>query len=288
MRAKNILETIGKTPLVKLNKIYTNSDVEIWLKLEKLNPGGSIKDRVALQMIIDAEKQGELKEKMTILEASSGNTGVGLAMVAAIKGYSVHIVVSSNISEQKKKLMKKFGAKIIEDKNAKDTADAIKIAKEMLKKEKDKYWYANQHENESNPKSHKETFREIIGDIPNLTHVVAGAGTLGTLLGLGKRLKQYNSNIDIVAVFPKESESISGLRRRGEKIPFWDEKNVDIIYHVSSREVKEVVDKVAKGEGLLIGDSGAAAISASLKLARKVSNARIVTIIPDGGERYFD
>ena len=220
MLYNSILDTIGHTPTVLLKNFSPNPAVKIYAKLEGQNPGGSVKDRIALQMIEDAEKSGELTHDKAILESTSGNTGIGLAFVATVKGYRVVLTMSAAMSEERKKVLRAFGAELIETDPAKGTAGAIDKAHEMHAAEPTKYWLSNQHNTTSNPKAHYEhTALEILEDVPGVTHFVAGMGTYGTISGVSRRFRELGRKIEIVAVEPVLGQPIQGLRNMNEANP---------------------------------------------------------------------
>jgi S-sulfo-L-cysteine synthase (O-acetyl-L-serine-dependent) len=284
----SVLEMIGNTPIIKLNKI--NKNVNIYAKFEGNNPGGSIKDRIALKMIESAEKEGKLKKNQILLEATSGNTGIGLAMIAAIKGYKIILTMSKAVSEERKKILRAYGAKIIETNPDEGTDGAIRKAKELFNKNKKKYFLVDQYNNINNPLAHYHgTANEIIEQIPNITHFISTLGTSGTLIGVSKRLKEYNSKIKIIAVEPVKGHKIQGLKNMDEAI-------VPGIYNVNAYDKKIMINDenafstarlIAKNEGLLVGMSSGAAMYVALNEAKKINKGNIVVIFPDRGEKYL-
>jgi len=213
MKYQNILETIGNTPIVELKKYSPNSKIKILAKLEGNNPGGSVKDRIALFMINQAEKDSLLDKNETIIEATSGNTGIGLAMIAAIKGYSFLAVMPESASIERRKLMKAYGAKIHLTDGIKGTNYAIEVANRMVRKNPEKYIMLDQFNNQANVQAHYQTTgREIIRQVPDISHFVAGMGTGGTLMGVGQKLKEFNSKIQVIGVEPIAGSKIQGLR----------------------------------------------------------------------------
>lgn len=284
-----VLGLIGKTPIVRLNKINkTNS--EIWLKLEGNNPGGSIKDRIAKYMIMDAEERGILKKGGTIIEATSGNTGIGLAMIGAIKGYNVILVMPENVSEERKKILRAYGAKIILTPKERGTDGAIEKARELARENKD-YVYLDQFNNPANVRAHYETtgveiWNQTYGKI---TAFVAGIGTGGTIMGVAKRLKEYNQKIKIIGVEPVLGHKIQGLKSMKESyIPsIYDVSKIDEIILVNDEQAFQTARELAKKEGLLLGMSTGAAVYGALEFAKRSDKEVIVAISPDNGMKYL-
>ena len=281
----NILNFIGRTPLVKIENIFA--------KLEGFNPTGSIKDRLALAMIEKAEKDGILTQGKTIIEPTSGNTGISLAMVGAIKGYKVKVVISENISETKKKMLKIFGAEIILVKESDWRDNAIKFTKELAKR--DNLILLNQYENEASVDTHYETTaKEILDQFDEkcsrqIDFFVTGIGTGGTITGIGRRLKEKFPNIKIIGVQPKLGENIEGLKslKEGYTPPILDLKIIDKIVEVDEKDAIETAKKLAEIEGIFAGHSSGAAMFVAQKIAQKIPQSNIVTTFPDRGEKYL-
>ncbi len=287
----NLLELIGMTPLVRINRLNQNKNVCILAKLESFNPGGSIKDRPARQMIEDAEKKGELTKSKIILEATSGNTGIGLAMVAAVKGYRIMLVMSEGVSEERKKTLIALGAELKFTPARLSTDGAIEFVYNLIRKEPDKYWLADQYNNESNWKAHyygtaMEIWEQTEG---KLDAVVASMGTTGTLMGLSRRLKELNPDIQIIGMEPYLGHKIQGLKNMKESyIPeIYDRKRADRIIRIEDDEAFHISRLLARKEGIFVGMSSGAAMAAALKLAGEMSEGTIVAILPDGGDRYL-
>ncbi len=291
----HIHELIGDTPIVKLN-CFKEIDTDIYVKLEWFNPGGSVKDRIALNMIEAAEKAGQLQPGDTIIEPTSGNTGIGLAMVAASKGYKVIITMPDTLSIERQKLLKAYGAELI----LTDGTYGMKRAIETAKTLSDKYGYfmPMQFENKHNPEIHeKTTAQEIITEFENLDACVVGIGTGGTITGVGKMLKRQYTDIKIVAVEPVDSAVLSGNEGGKHKIQgigagfipsILNTEIYDQIITISNEEAFEMARFLAKKEGLLVGISTGANVAASLKLARTSLNLnKILTFSPSNGERYL-
>ncbi len=289
MLYQNILETIGNTPLIKI-KNAENPNVNIYIKLEGQNPGGSVKDRIALNMIETAEKSGELTKEKIIFEPTSGNTGIGLAMVAAQKGYKIILTMSRGVTKERKKILKALGAKIILTNQEEGTDGAILKAKKIIEQNPHKYWMPNQFENPANPEIHyKKTAEEIIKDMPQITHFIAGLGTSGTIVGISKKLKEYNKDIQIIAIEPILGHKIQGLKNMKESIvpKIYDESAFDVKIQLEDKLIKQSVREIAKTEGLLLGMSSGAGLYAAKKISKKIKSGNIVIISPDRGEKYL-
>jgi cysteine synthase A len=294
----NILETIGNTPLVKLAKISKQVKATIFGKLEFFNPGSSVKDRPAYNMIIEAEKQGIINKDSIIVETTSGNTGIGLALVCAVKGYNLRIYMPESASEERRKIMKAFGAKLTLTPKEDGMSGALEQAKEYVEKTENAF-LINQFTNEANPAIHKQTTaNEIWDDLDGKIDVfIACVGTGGTITGAGEKLKQLNPNIHIIAVEPKNSPVLSGGEPGKHKIEGMgpgfipDVLNTEIydeIIPILEEEAYGMSRELAKVEGIFAGKSAGAALAAALKYAKKTQKEEnIVIIIPDTGERYL-
>jgi S-sulfo-L-cysteine synthase (O-acetyl-L-serine-dependent) len=290
-RDKTVLDLIGNTPIVRINKLNQNTKVRIFAKLEGKNPGGSIKDRIALKMIEAAEKDGELTRDKTILEPTSGNTGIGLAMVAAVKGYKIKVVMPESASIERRKMLKAFGAEIILTDEQNGTDGAIKKAREIALKNNDNYFMPNQFANKNNILAHYETTcQEIIRQMNGKIDVfVAGMGTTGTLMGIGARLKKFNPKIRIIGVEPVIGHKVQGLKNMTEAfIPeIYDSTLLDEKINVNDEDSFMTARKLAREEGILAGMSSGAAMFAAIQTAAKMKRGSIVVIFPDGGEKYL-
>jgi len=288
---KNILDLIGNTPLVPINSINPNKKVKILAKLECFNPGGSVKDRPALQMIEDAEKSGDLTKNKIILEATSGNTGIGLAMVAAVKGYKIMLVMSESVSEERKKILRAMGAELKFTPAHMSTDGAIEFAYELIRKEPEDYWLADQFNNESNWKAHYNTTAMEIWEQTGgkVDAVVASLGTTGTLMGLSRRLKELNRKIEIVGMEPYLGHKIQGLKNMKESYApgIYDKNRADRIIRVDDDESYETARLLAKKEGIFVGMSSGATMATAIRMAKEMKNGTIVAILADGGERYL-
>lgn len=297
MKYNNILETIGKTPLVKINHIF-GSEYNVWMKMEKFNPGGSIKDRIALAMIEKAEKEGKINSETTIIEPTSGNTGVGLAMVCAVKGYKLVLVMPESMSVERRKLMSSYGAQFVLTPRAEGTSGAVKKATEMVS-EIENAWMPQQFENQANPDIHVQTTAaEILNDFPEgFDFLITGVGTGGHISGVSKVLKEKNSNMKSFAVEPTASPVIAGgnpgphpLQGIGAGfIPKTLATDLlDGTIDVEKEEAFEFTQRLAKEEGILAGISTGASLAAiSKNLSEIPKGSNILTFNYDTGERYW-
>lgn len=296
--AENILELIGQTPIVKLNRIVGKSDADIYLKLEYFNPGGSVKDRIAWSMITEAEKRGELKPGDTILEPTSGNTGIGLAMVAAAKGYRTILVMPDTMSVERRNLLKAYGAELVLTPGAEGMKGAIAKAEE-LKKENPDYFVPKQFSNPDNVKVHYETTaQEVVEQLGGkLDAFVAGIGTGGTITGVGRLLKEKYPETEIIAVEPSASPVLAGGKPSPHKIQgigagfipdILDTEIYNEVIGIENEEAFEWARKLAKEEGILGGISSGAAVAAAMKVARRLGDGKnVLAVIPSNGERYL-
>ncbi len=290
-RYENILDMIGNTPLVEIAKLNPNKNVKIFAKLESCNPGGSIKDRAALFMIEKALDRGELTGDKTILEATSGNTGIGLALVAAAMGFNITLVLSESASEERKKILRALGAELVMTPAHLGTDGAIELVYEMLREHPDKYFVPDQHNNEDNILAHYYgTAEEIWQQTGNkVTMVVASLGTSGTAMGVSRRLKEYNEDIRIVGVEPYLRHKIQGLKNMKESYRpgIFDTSRLDEKVNILDDDAFEMARRLAREEGIMAGMSSGAAMHVALEKARKMAGGLIVVIFPDGGERYL-
>lgn len=293
----NIVELIGNTPVVKLNSFKDENIADIYVKLEKYNIGGSVKDRAALGMIEVAEKEGKLKPGSVIIEPTSGNTGISLAMIGRTKGYKVVITMPETMSVERRNILKAFGAELILTEGAKGMKGAIEEA-ERLASENSNYFLPQQFNNYANPQKHYDTTaEEILVDFPSLDAFVVGVGTSGTIVGVGKKLKEKLSDVKIIAVEPEASAVLSGgapgkhvIQGIGAGfIPgVYDGDIVDEIIQISNEKSFEFGNRMSKEEGLFLGISSGAAIAAAYEVAKRLGKGKIVlTISPDGGEKYL-
>ena len=287
---KNILQLIGNTPLVKINRLNPNKKVELYAKLEFFNPGSSVKDRTALSMIEGAEKRKELTKNKIILEATSGNTGIGLALVCAVKGYKLLLTMPESVSIERRKILKALGAEILLTPAKNATDGAIEKAYEMARKNK-KYWLTDQFNNPDNWQAHyygtaEEIWQDTHGKI---THFVGSMGTTGTLMGVSKRLKEYNPKIQIIGVEPFLGHKIQGLKNMKEayKPGIYDKNRLDKKINVRDEDAYEMARKIAKEEGIFAGMSSGAAMFGTLQVIKDLKKGLAVVLFPDGGERYL-
>ena len=287
----SILDTIGSTPMVRINKINPNPAVELYAKIEGFNPTGSIKDRIALKMIEQAESEGVLTKDKIIIEATSGNTGIGLAMIGAVKGYKVQIVMSSAVSVERQKMIKAFGSEIILTAPELGTDGAIIKTKELISAEPGKYFNPNQFSNEYNKLTHYKTTAEEIWEQTEgrVTHFVSALGTSGTLMGVGMMLKERNPAIKIIEAQPVKGHYIQGLKNLSEAIvpEIYNIKEIDESILIDTEEAYEMVRRIVLDEGIFVGMSSGAAMLAAVKVCAKLSNGIVVVILPDRGEKYL-
>ncbi|EAX81652.1 cysteine synthases family protein [Trichomonas vaginalis G3] len=287
----NILETIGNTPLVRINHLNPNPKVQMYAKLEGFNPTGSVKDRIALKMIEQAKAEGKLQPGSTIIEATSGNTGIGLAMIGRVKGYNVIIVMSEGVSIERRKMIKAFGADIILTDKKLGTDGAIRKVAELVKENPGKYFNPNQFSNEYNKIAHYKTTAEEIWSQTNgtVTHFVAAVGTSGTLMGVGKNLREKNPNVKIVEAQPTKGHYIQGLKSMEEAIvpAIYQADKIDEHILIESEEAFAKAREIVAKEGIFIGMSSGAAMLAAQKLAEKLDSGVIVVLFADRGEKYL-
>ena len=291
-----ILELVGKTPVLKVNSLVEENSAEVYVKLEKFNPGGSVKDRAALGMIEKAEKEGLLKPGVTIVEPTSGNTGIGLAMIGKLKGYKVIIIMPETMSKERRDLIKAYGAELVLTEGSKGMKGAIEKALEYEKQ--GGYFIPQQFENIANPEKHYATpAEEIFEDINDLDYFISGVGTGGTVTGVGKNLKEKISGLKVVAVEPSKSPVLSGGNPGAHKIQGigagfvpgnYDSSIIDEVVQVTDEDAFKTAKDFAAQEGVLIGISSGAAVFAAIELAKKVGKGKkILAIAPDGGEKYI-
>lgn len=287
----NILDTIGNTPLVKISSMNKNPNVQLYAKFEGANPTGSIKDRIALKMIEAAEADKQLTKGKTIIEATSGNTGIGLAMIGRIKNYPVQIVMSGAVSVERQKMIKAFGAEVILTDPSKGTDGAILEAKRLVAENPDKYFNPNQFSNINNKLSHYSTTAEEIWKQSGgkVTHFVSALGTSGTLMGVGMGLKEKNPAIKIVEAHPVKGHYIQGLKSMEEAIvpELYDPSQIDISVKVESKAAFEMARRVVQEEGIFVGMSSGAAMLAALTIIEELDSGMVVVIFPDRGEKYL-
>ncbi len=289
VKYESILELIGNTPLVGIHALSPNPAVRIYAKLEGQNPGGSSKDRIARKMVDLAERDGVLKPGATILEPSSGNTGIGLALVAKLRGYGLRIVMPDNVSVERRQLLEIFGAEVTLSPGPEGSNGAIRRAQEIAAAEPN-YAFLYQYGNPANPLAHYEaTGPEIWRDCPEVDAFVAGLGTSGTLMGVGRYLKEQNSKIQVVAVEPPAGELVQGLRSLDDGFvpPIFDPTVLDRKTIVRNRESIEWTRRLLNECGVFAGISSGAAVAGAVKVAAQMESGTVVTLLPDGGWKYL-
>ncbi len=288
---ENILQTIGNTPLLRINNLHPNKNVTICAKIEGSNPTGSIKDRIALKMIQQAEAEGTLVKGKTIIEPTSGNTGIGLAMIGVVKGYDVEIVMSSAVSSERIKMIESFGAKVTLTDAELGTDGAITRARELIEANPDKYFMPDQFSNRYNKMAHYKTTGEEIWKQTNgrIDYFVSSIGTSGTIMGVGKALRENNPKIKIVCAHPVKGHYIQGLKNMEEAIvpSIYDPSAIDETIMVETDEAFEMTRHIVRQEGIFVGMSSGAAMYAAIKIAEKIESGVIVVIFPDRGEKYL-
>ncbi|MBE6328692.1 MAG: cysteine synthase family protein [Paludibacteraceae bacterium] len=291
MISNNILETIGKTPLVRINNLSPNPNVNIFAKLEGFNPTGSIKDRIAVQMVEQAEKEGKLTKGKIIIEPTSGNTGIGLAIAGIVKGYEVVIVMSEAVSVERRKIIKSYGGTVILTPANEGTDGAIRLAHKMVNENPDKYFMPDQFSNAANYQAHyKTTATEIWEQTQgNIDYLVCALGTSGTIMGISKFLKQHKPEIKVVCAHPIKGHYIQGLKNMEEAIvpAIYDPSRIDVQIMVESEEAIATARRIIAKEGIFAGMSSGAAMLAAIKTAEMIEKGNIVVVFPDRAEKYL-
>ena len=288
MRANDILDAIGNTPLVGIPRMSPSPDVRLWAKLEGQNPTGSLKDRIAKRMVEEAERQGLLTPDKVILEPTSGNTGIALAMVARRRGYSLTVVMPDNASEERVRLLELFGADIVFSPADQGTNGSIEVARAMA--ESDRFFMPFQYGNDANPDAHYHgTGEEIVRDLPEVTHFVAGLGTGGTLMGVGRRLREHNPDVQVIAAEPELGELVYGLRSldAGFVPPIFDVAKLDRKFLVDSKDALAATRELTEKEGIFAGISSGAVIHVARRIAATLDQGDIVCLLADGGWKYL-
>jgi len=291
-RYDSILDAIGDTPLVGMQRLSSNPRVRLWAKLEGNNPTGSTKDRIALAMVEEAERTGDLTPEKTILEPTSGNTGIALAMVARRKGYRLTVVIPDNASQERIGLLRLFGAEVVFSDGAKGTNGSIEVARALAKD--DTYYMPFQYGNPANPRAHEVgTAREIIRDLPTISHFVAGMGTGGTLTGIGRALHRHDPGIRVIAAEPELGDLVYGLRSLEEGFvpPIFDPSEVNRKFLVNSSDSLRATRELTAKEGIFAGISSGAVIHVAQRIAAELDaedgEADVVCLLPDGGWKYL-
>ena len=296
-RAPTIVQLVGGTPLVRIRRIATPAHIRIFAKLEYFNPGGSVKDRPALQMVLDALADGRLTPQKTLIDSTSGNTGVAYSWIGAAMGFPVALVMPANVSVARKRITAAYGAKIIYSDPMEGSDGAIRKVRRLVEEEPDRYFYPDQYSNESNPRAHflttgEEIWKQTGGQV---THFVCGIGTGGTVMGTGRRLREYRREIRIIAVEPAEAlHGLEGLKHMPSSIvpSIYREAELDEKLSVGTEEGWDMGDRCLAEEGLLVGRSAGAAMVGAMRVARQLETqgqtGTIVTLFPDRADRYFE
>jgi cysteine synthase B len=293
-RVQSVLELIGNTPMLEIRALTRGLSprVRILAKLEGYNPGGSLKDRAAHKMIRVGLEEGKLTPEKTILDSTSGNTGIALAMIGAALGYKVELVVPGNVSVERKRIIDAFGAKIIYSDPIEGSDGAIRLCREIFAQDPERYFKPDQYFNPANPLAHYETTgpeieRDTYGEV---THFLAGIGTGGTVMGAGRYLKEINPRIQVIAVEPDDAlHGLEGLKHMASSIVpgVYHEEELDLKVSVSTEAAYDMVHRLGRGEGLLVGQSSGAVMHAALELGRSLKQGTIVAILPDFGDKYL-
>ena len=289
MLYKNLLETVGNTPLVQLNNVSPNPNVRLFAKLEGQNPTGSVKDRIAKYMLQKAVAEGALTKDRVILEPTSVNTGIALAMMARLMGYRMHAVMPENVSVERRQLLHLYGAKIIPSDGKSGTNGSIEMAEGLVKKDP-MYFMPYQYGNAANPLAHYETTGpEVVRDLPEVDVFIAGLGTGGTLTGVGRRLKEHNPKVQIIAVAPHPDELIQGLRSLEDGFipPVLDLSVLNGRMIIRSKEAIEYTRLLTEREGIFAGVSSGAVLAGAVRVARRMTKGNIVCLMADGGWKYL-
>jgi cysteine synthase B len=290
MPLDSILDAIGETPLVRLQRLSPKPGVNVYAKLEGANPTGSVKDRIARHMILAAEASGELTPAKTILEPTSGNTGISLAMVARAKGYKLICVLPDNVTPEREQLLRAFGADVVYAENAISTNDAVFKAQQMLADGPDRYFMPYQYGNEANPRAHYDTTGpEILRDVPAIDVFVAGLGTGGTLTGTGRYLKENRPDVKVIAAVPHPGDLVQGLRDLGEGFipPVLDESVLDGRIVVDAKTSFATVKELMEKEAIFAGISSGAVVRVAIRAAERLETGSVVALLADGGWKYL-
>ena len=286
----DLTKVVGRTPLVRIDRLSPKAGVHIWAKLEGFNPTGSVKDRVALFMVEEAERSGRLSPGDMLLEPSSGNTGIALAMIARVKGYGCTIVMPENVSLERRQLLDIYGAEIVLSPGEDGSNGAIRRAERMVAESPDKFTMLFQYENPMNPEAHyRTTGPEILADVPKIDVFVAGLGTGGTLTGAGRFLKERRPGVKVVAVEPPAGELVQGLRslEEGYVPPVFDPTVLDSKILIRNRESLIWLRRLAEEEGIFAGISSGACVAGAVRMAERMDAGNIVALLPEGGWKYL-
>jgi S-sulfo-L-cysteine synthase (O-acetyl-L-serine-dependent) len=291
MICENILQSIGNTPMVRICQLNPNPNTTIFAKVEGTNPTGSIKDRIALKMIEQAEAEGRLIKGKIIIEPTSGNTGIGLAMIGTVKGYDVQIIMSAAVSIERRKMIAAYGAEVLLTDAEEGTDGAIRKARELVKEFPEKYFMPDQFSNKYNKIAHYKTTGEEIWKQTNgkIDYFVSSIGTSGTIMGVGKALKENKPSIKIVSAQPVKGHYIQGLKNMREAIvpEIYNEKEIDETIMIETEDAYEMARQIIKKEGIFVGMSSGAAMYAAIEISKKIEKGNIVVIFPDRGEKYL-
>jgi S-sulfo-L-cysteine synthase (O-acetyl-L-serine-dependent) len=293
LATRSVLDLIGRTPLLRLQRLVNPaSAVEIYVKAEFQNPGGSVKDRAAASILADGERTGRLHRGVTILDATSGNTGIAYAMIAAARGYRLQLCVPENVTTERKRILRAFGAELVLTNPMEGSDGAIREARRRYQQDPHRYFYADQYNNEANWRAHYETTApEILEQTDGrVTHFVAGLGTSGTFMGIGRRLREHRRDIRLISVQPDSPlHGVEGLKHMESAIVpgIYDPALADEDVRISTERAHELTRRLATEEGLLVGVSSGAALAACLELAARIREGVIVTVFPDSGTRYL-
>lgn len=290
----DILSRIGNTPLVKLSRISSEcGEVEIFAKAEWFNPGGSIKDRPALNMVLDGERKGSLIPGKTLLDATSGNTGIAYAMIGAVKGFRVCLAMPENVTPERKKILTAYGAQLVLTSSREGSDGAIRMARKLYAEAPERYFYPDQYGNPANWQAHyRTTAVEIYEQTEGkLTHFVAGLGTSGTFVGVSRRLRELDPGIELISMQPDSPlHGLEGMKHMPTSIvpPIYDPSLADREMEISTEEAQHMVKRLAREEGLLVGISAGGNVAAALRVAKTLKSGRVVTILCDGGMKYLN
>ncbi len=290
---RDVLSLVGNTPLLRLPRVGGQvPGVEIYAKAEWANPGGSVKDRPAMNIVLEAERAGLMSKDKTLIDSTSGNTGIAYAMICAARGYRVALCMPSNASEERKRTLKAYGAEIIYTDPMEGSDGAIRKVRQMVEEHPEKYFYANQYDNPANWRAHYKTTASEISEQTEgrITHFVAGLGTSGTFVGTARRLKELNPKIRCISFQPDSPfHGLEGMKHMATAIvpKIYDPKVADEDLEISTEQSHSMVLRLAREEGFLVGISAGAAMVAALKVAREIRQGVIVTIFPDGGDKYL-